>query len=257
MTSRGHWSRRDALAGLGLLASPRCAFAQPEPDAGAFLETAFDAARRVTVPVYLDHQGPFPFVVDTGANHSVVSAEVAAACSLPVSGTAMVHGIVSLQPAPEVKVAHIRVGSVTSAGLRLPAIPRAQLGCAGILGLDMLRNRRIVLGFRDQSFEIAPSSSRTSVGSGSNSRIASPYAPVTVPARYRNGQLVIIDAEACGQGITAFLDSGSQVTIANRALRDLAVGARAEVGAQIFHSMLVSATGTIRASTAWSSARMS
>src|SRR5436190_17553496 len=67
---------------------------------GTRLETAFDEALRMTVPVHVDNRGPFQFVVDTGANHTVVGVETAARCSLPSDGVAAVHGIAGVQPAP-------------------------------------------------------------------------------------------------------------------------------------------------------------
>jgi len=49
--------------------------------------------------------------------------------------------------------------------------------------------------------------------------------------------------EAAGQPITAFLDSGSQVTIANQTLRNAALQARPDLGGRLIHSELLSATG--------------
>jgi hypothetical protein len=44
---------------------------------------------------------------------------------------------------------------------------------------------------------------------------------VVVPARKRLGQLTIVDADLGGARISAMVDSGSQVTICNAALRNL------------------------------------
>lgn len=235
------------LAGLAVAGLAPAAKAQDPPplslEDGAFLETAFDQAQRVTVDVRLNDQGPFPFVVDTGANSSVVSLETAQHCRLPAAGTASVHGIVSAEPAPLVRVGQLRVGGVKSANLTLPVVPASRLGAAGILGLDVMRNRYMVLGFRDRTFEISPTQSGASFGRGSNSRIVRKEDPVTVPARYRSGQLVIIEAYVAGQQITAFLDSGSQVTVGNRALRDLVHSVRPELFQRVVRTELISATG--------------
>jgi hypothetical protein len=212
-------------------------------DAGAFLETAFDQARRVGVPVYLNGRGPFEFVVDTGSNVSVVSTEVAQICQLPEAGQTVVHGILSAEPTTLVQVSRLRVGKVVSAGLRLPRVPRSRVGADGILGLDMLHGRRIVLNFQSQTFEISPSDPGAQIGVGVNSRLAAPGQPVTVAARFHSGQLVIIDAQAAGEPITAFLDSGSQVTVANRAMKTAALARRPDLAARLIHSELMSATG--------------
>src|SRR5436190_18191595 len=135
MASRD-FSRRSAAAAMAAGALvPRWGFAQTPPapadvppDGGAFLETAFDSARRVTVPVTLNGFGPFEFVVDTGANRSVVSLEIAQRLRLPSAGTAPVHGIVSAEAAPLAKVKHLRVGEVLASRLSLPVVPAARLG---------------------------------------------------------------------------------------------------------------------------------
>ena len=48
---------------------------------------------------------------------------------------------------------------------------------------------------------------------------------VVVPAKFRFGQLIIIDAAIQGRPITCFLDSGSDSTVGNLALRRLVVEA--------------------------------
>jgi hypothetical protein len=101
----------------------------------------------------------------------------------------------------------------------------------------------MTLDFAARAFAIAPSRGGAYVAEGENSRIAAPDAPVVVPARMRAGQLIIIDASAGGRGITAFLDSGSQVTVANSALRDLVIAAQPRLGAALVNSSLISATG--------------
>ena len=248
---RAAWTRRGALAGLAALPTLRTARAQTggvkvavpaAPDVDKVLETAFDQARRVEVPVYLDGRGPYLFVVDTGSNRTVVSAEVARTLHLPPAGTAEVHGILSAEPAPLVAVKRIRVSDVISSNLKAPVEPASKLGADGLLGIDMLTGRRIAIRFRDQTFQVSGSGG-LSIGEQVNSRIRSPHAPFSVPARYKSGQLLIVDAVAANRPITAFLDSGSQVTVANLALRQAALAIDPTLESRLIHSALVSATG--------------
>ncbi len=213
----------------------------PEFDAGALLESAFDQALRMTAPIYVNGLGPFPFVIDTGANRSVVSREVAQVCGLPWGGAAPMHGIAGVEQAPMVKVSRLRVGQVLSANLRLPVLPRSRLGAEGLLGVDMLRDRRIRLDFKASHFEITPSEGAT-LARGSNSRLNDPNGPVTVPAHYRFGQLVIFDANAVGRTVTAFLDSGSQITVGNMAMRKAILEARPDLSPRFVERELFSAT---------------
>ncbi|MGH6911069.1 MAG: retropepsin-like aspartic protease, partial [Phenylobacterium sp.] len=215
----------------------------PTPDAGAQLETAFDEARRMTVPVFINGRGPFSFVVDTGANRSVVSRELAAALSLPAEGRVEVHGIAGAESAAMAGVRNFRVGETNSTGLVLPALPRDKLGADGLLGVDVLKGRRVFLDFVQNRFEIAASGSGTEIGRQNNSRIPSTLEPVRVAAQYRFGQLVILDAQVGEVPVSAFIDSGSQVTVGNIALRDAVVRRLPEFGVRLAPVPLISATG--------------
>lgn len=259
MTRAAGWSRRAAAQGLlagvaGACAAPprrtpvlsiNLAQLQPqtEPATGTRLETAFDQALRMTVPVRLGRRGPFQFVVDTGANRTVVAQETAAACGLGADGTAAVHGIAGSQPAGLVRTPVLRVGSVSAHDLSLPVLPRAALGADGLLGVDVMKNRRVRLNFRGNSFEIGPSRQGAIVGLGGGSRIPRQELGVVVPAQYRAGQLVIFDAEVAGTPVRAFMDSGSQVTCGNAVLRELLIRRRPELAGRMAPTQLISATG--------------
>ena len=62
--------------------------APPAADDTAQLGSAADSARRMTAPVHINGQGPFDFVIDTGANRTVVSRELATALAMPAAGKA-------------------------------------------------------------------------------------------------------------------------------------------------------------------------
>lgn len=250
------WNRRAAagalVASVAGCAAPRrepvlsinlAQQVQPVPATGTRLETAFDDALRMTVPVYLSNRGPYQFVVDTGANRTVVALETASACRLIPDGTASVHGIAGAQPSALVKVPRLRVGQVFSNNLSLPSLPKGSLGADGLLGVDVLHSRRVRLDFRGNSFEIGPSRPGAFVGEDAGSRIPRAEAGVRVPAHYRAGQLVIFDAEVAGVPVRAFLDSGSQVTCGNEVLREMLVKAQPEVAKRMNPTQLVSATG--------------
>ena len=258
------WSRRQAALAISALLPAACASpprlrpplvsvnftgngVMPRPedleDEGALLESALDQSLRMTVPVYVDGLGPFEFVVDTGANSSVIAAELAAGLGLPSAGTAAVHSIVGVDQTQMVRVSELRVGAVTSGGMRLPVMPRSRMGADGLLGVDMLRNRRVGLNFKDNIFEINASSRRAAYAPAMDTRLRVQEPPILVPARYRSGQLVILDAEVGGTRVAAFLDSGSQITVGNIALRDAVLQARPKLRDKIIPAPLISATG--------------
>ena len=266
-------TRRALVAGLGAslpaagcasLAEPERRMVQvnlaqqpivvPPPEgaagSGVSLQTAFDAVLRMTVPTYVDDGGPYTFVVDTGANRSVMATEVAAALRLENAGTASIHGIAGVDPAQTVRVRKLNVGGLVSRRLRMPLLPNRFLGADGLLGVDVLERRRVKLDFRRNHFTVAPSAKgggAITVRRGRDTRLEKPPPPdpsiVVVPARHRFGQLTIVDAEVDGVPITAFLDSGAQATVGNIALRDAVVNRAPGLRSQMVVVQLISATG--------------
>jgi len=163
-------------------------------------------SRRMTAPVRIDGRGPFPFIVDTGANQSVVSEELARQLRLPAGPSAPLNGVAGIQIVPTT-VATLEIGDSVRDGVTLSLLPAAGIGAAGMLGLDGLEDKRITLDFRGETLRIE-----------SAGRLFRNPAEIAIKARRRNGQLTLIDADLDGIPITAFLDSGAQNTIGNLAL---------------------------------------
>lgn len=233
------------LSGQPALSPP---IATPTPtDDGVALTTSFDPVQRMTVPTYVDRGGPYTFVVDTGANHSVMAAELAAALRLPSAGRAAIHGIAGVDPAETVMVSRLTVGGLRSRRIRMPLLPRHHLGAEGLLGVNVLEKRRVKLDFRNNVFSIAPSGKAASANLAARGTRLPKAAPdpslVVVPARQRFGQLTIVDAEVNGVPVTAFLDSGAETTVGNLALRDAVVTREPGLRSQMVVVQLVSATG--------------
>ena len=101
-------------------ATPPPPTGEPPADADGDVRASFDAVRRMLVDVMIDGDGPYRFVVDTGANRSVLSKEVAAALQLSTTGQALVHGIAGVMPSPTVVVRALAV----SGPRRSPALRR-------------------------------------------------------------------------------------------------------------------------------------
>ncbi len=221
---------------------------EPPPqkeEAPTLLEAAFDQGSRMMVPVEIERNGPFQFVVDTGANRSVVSNEVAAHLRLESHGRIPVHGIAGVEPATLFKVGRMRVGEVISYGLDLPGLPGAKLGADGILGVDVLRDRKVAFDFQDNRFSIAPTAQGVAIGRrGTDTRLHETDI-VTVPAHFRFGQLVIVGAFLDQAPISAFIDSGSQISVGNLALRDLFLKLDPTLATRFTDVPLISATGQV------------
>jgi len=106
-----------------------------------------------------------------------------------------------------------------------------------------MRNRRVTMNFIENQFEIGPSVYGATVGPMRGSRIIEGPQIITVPARYRFGQLVIVGAEVAAEPVSAFLDSGAQISVGNPALRDAILKEHPDMAARLIDVPLISATG--------------
>ncbi len=210
-------TRRVAAAGLLALAASGQAMAQPLAFDGAdVLSSRKDRTSRLTTPVYINGAGPFAFVIDTGANRSVISTELAQTLQLPAGPPARIHGIVSAQETPTVNVQSFVAGDVKLPLAGVPTLRQADLGCAGFLGIDAFHDKRVFFDFRKGEVAIVRPGVDDFRGGGKGVTLTS---DVDVRARRRYGQLVILDADAVGGRLTCFVDSGAQRSVGNMAMR--------------------------------------
>lgn len=169
-----------------------------------------DRTTRMTVGVTIDGRGPYPFVVDTGSERTVVSRELASQLALPSAGSGTVHSITQTAPVDMVHVASLEMKSHRSIDLRAPIMDAANLGGAGLIGIDSLQRRRVTIDFGKRQMTIQPPASVSARLSEND---------VLVGAQKRRGRLVIMDASVDGERVAVILDTGSQVTLGNEALK--------------------------------------
>lgn len=175
------------------------------------LKTIVDIYKRMTGPVRVQGAGPFPFVVDTGANQSVVSAEIAAKLGLKAGDPQPLNGVAGVQMTPTV-TASLQFGGRSVHDATLSVLPGEAIGGPGMLGLDQLDGARLTLDFAREQVTIDEGPELPGGGDAFHMR-----------AKRRDGQLTLVDANLAGIPVTAFLDSGAQDTIGNMALRELAI----------------------------------
>jgi predicted aspartyl protease len=193
------------------------------------LSAVADLFRRMTISIRINDTGPFAFVVDTGANQSVISAELVAQLNLPKGPSEPLNGVAGVQ-VTETTSARLTIGKRVFANAVLSVLPAGAIGGAGVLGLDSLGDQALTLDFARKALRIETRQS--------NSR--DPDA-IALKATRRDGQLTLVDADLAGVPIVAFLDSGAQNTIGNLALRQVALRRNPKtVWAQ---TPIVSATG--------------
>jgi predicted aspartyl protease len=224
-------SRRHAAAGLialgGAAAPWSVALSQTLPETPTLaavppdetptrVDTARDGYERMLAPVTINGQGPFQFLIDTGANASCISRVLATRLMLASTEPARVHTVVGVRERPGVMIDRLQVGARSRKRVRVAALPLTS-EIDGVLGVDWLDGQRLEIGFKDKSLAIT----------GSKADIAKDGLVAVVPARRRWGQLTIVDADLSGKRINAIIDSGSQMTLCNAALRDLVAASNA------------------------------
>jgi predicted aspartyl protease len=225
--AKGAFTRRQfaTLAGAGTLCAGRALGAVVEVKTASrltplvdqtyvppiSLSTVADLYRRMTAPIMINGSGPFAFVVDTGANQSVISEDLAARLGLARGPQEPLNGVAGVQQAPTTR-ATVGMGARSERDVVLSILPAAAIGGAGMLGLDRLEGQALTLDFQAEALRIEPPG-----------RLWRDPADIAVKARRRDGQLTLVDADLAGIPLVAFLDSGAQNTIGNMALRSLAV----------------------------------
>ena len=146
------WSRRRLLtAGVLSLACaldlPRAVGGQRDGGGAGSLRAADELNGRLTTSVMINGHGPYHFMVDTGAERTVIADDLATRLALPRGSRVLVQGIIRGEPASLVEIRQLRMGSLVSSGLQVPTLPRAMLSVDGYLGLDVLDHRRVVFDF--------------------------------------------------------------------------------------------------------------
>jgi hypothetical protein len=180
----------------------------PSPSTEA-IQTFLDATQRMTLDVMIGGRGPFRFMIDTGADQSVVSAEVVQQLGLTVGDTVVVQGISRAVPAPTVRLQDVRFGYVAIESLSAPVLPRAWLGADGYLGLDVLDGRKVTFDFQHVQIKVDQSDHRADWVNSSD---------IIVRTNGSNGRLKAVNSSVDGVRAYAFVDSGAEMSIGNTRL---------------------------------------
>lgn len=191
-----------------------------------------DTASRLSVATYVNGQGPFAFLVDTGATTSVITSDIADQLGLEQRELGRLHSIAGAQSVPMTRVASLAVGKRERRNMTVAVLPRAQLRMDGILGLEWLGQASLLLDFGRR---------RMVVG---EALPVPDEQTVTVKSKLLRSGLILIDALIPRQRVIAFIDSGSTTTAGNLALFDAARAGGAIVGAA-GPKELISVTGQV------------
>ena len=198
-----------------LLASAAPALAQDaaplQPDASApeIVDGATDRYDRMTVPVTIEGQGPFRFMIDTGAQATVVTRGLRERLGLQSLGQATLVGMAATKQVELVKLNGLEFAARVFDALHAPMLEEAHIGADGILGLDSLQDLRVLIDFKKQSIAVDDSKA---LGGDRGYEIV-------VRARNKLGRLIITDAMVDGVRTAVIIDTGAQGSMGNLALQ--------------------------------------
>lgn len=177
------------------------------PDKVALSADSFD---RMTVPVRLSGAGPFRFLVDTGADRTAISNEVASKLGLVAGPTAVLHSATGESHVAMVVINELTMSRKAVHRIEAPLLAAGDIGADGILGIDSLRAQRLLFDFTARTLSITSSGGRNDLDV---------EGAIVVRAQRREGRLVITDAAADDKHVSVVIDTGSQYSIGNAALR--------------------------------------
>jgi predicted aspartyl protease len=168
---------------------------------------------RLTLQVMVNGQGPYPFLVDTGSDRTVISRELAAKLGVAPGPQVMMHESAGSDLVSTVRIDRLTVGGRTIDNIDSPALDAGDLGAAGMLGVDSIKDLHLVMDFRGMVLSSQPSR-------------AEPLDEhtIVVTGRSRFGQLILTNARIHGVPVLVVLDSGAQVSVGNAALLRLLTG---------------------------------
>jgi predicted aspartyl protease len=219
-----------AAALCALLAAPALAQnaiplapATPAEATAALVEPGFvqaillDRTDRMTLPVHIAGQGPFGFVVDTGAERSVISHELARRLALDPAGRARVVGLAEIVIADMYHARDVRLPNIALGDSVVPSFSQYNIGGPGLIGIDSLEGHRLVIDFTRNHMDIRPSPpSRRAAREPEIDRDA-----IVVTGRRIAGRMILSNATINGRRVDIILDTGAQSSVGNLALQRL------------------------------------
>jgi predicted aspartyl protease len=169
-----------------------------------------DRSGRVVAAIMLDGKGPFRFLVDSGADASMISPRLVPLLQLHLNHDSVmqVDGATGNQLLPWVGIERLQAGEVIRTNVRMPLVAGDVLqGLDGVLGMAGLGAKMVEVDFAHNRVWIA--NSEKSVGRGF----------LVIPALRTEGGLLQVSARIGGVPVAVIIDTGASNTLGNPALR--------------------------------------
>ena len=176
------------------------------------LPTTRDHIGRVVVATTVNGKGPFRFIVDTGATHSTITPDLVRALGLKSAEipSFLLNGITGTAEVSAVTLSKLQTGDLISDGVLVPVVWGPIMdGADGIFGAAGLTEKSLSVDFEHNRVEI----------SGGVQPAVRAQALRIHALRVAQG-LLVLAIRVGAVPVLAVIDTGSERTLGNLALRD-------------------------------------
>jgi len=175
-----------------------------------------DEPGRMTVPVTIGEGGPFPFTIDTGAERTVISRQLAQLLRLETGKQVAVVAMTGRVSTRTAVIPSIAISTVRAKAIEAPVFEGQDLGAPGLIGIDALQGRALTIDFDSRRAEVVKALKPVKRVLDDDPNL------IVVEARSLLGQLVVGDAYYRGRRVRIVLDTGTSISMGNAALQRLA-----------------------------------
>ena len=171
---------------------------------------------RLSVGVEVNGSGPFRFLVDSGADRSVIGIALAKRLNLQPSEMVHLNDVAGATDVATFLVDTLKIGDAATFAVSAPGLPEQFLGAQGIVGVDALADRRIMMDFQNNKITLEDATIPEKAEPGE----------IVVVGHRRHGQLILTEVRIGKITVYAVIDTGSDMTVGNMALLEKLAGSR-------------------------------
>jgi hypothetical protein len=174
------------------------------------VSTRLDRIGRIIAPVMINGRGPYHFMLDTGANRTVLAASLLQQLALPLDHDHLISvvGVSGSAVVATAQVHSLDAGALHFHDVQLPVLSGpVLLGIDGILGMDGFEGKLVSADFVRDQLTISDSLGRPAA-----------FMYSVIPVKFLSQRLLMIDTFVGNVRTKAIIDTGGARTLGNPAL---------------------------------------
>lgn len=171
----------------------------------------FEQHDRMTLPVRMAEGQIVDFMVDTGAERSAISSELAERLSLRETGMKTVVSFAGVTYVPSVAAPSFAITEDEWQSREMLTFGRRAIGADGVIGIDSLQDKVVTFDFANQEMRMRKADA---------GKLTAGSREVAVDLEERDGRMIISNAKIDKLQVDMIIDTGSAVSVGNYALRD-------------------------------------